>query len=221
MYLVFTRMPGESYRRRLGSLLLHSCYVFRALINSLVCWFLTETGFSCCFLFLFCFSKRPFNRAGHITGQADKVVCFSHSDHSFFGTCRVSLYHGRCLGLCRVSLAVLFWVDSRFLAPLFSRTIIQTGSLALPTVQSNLYSLNQTGRLARPIPVNVPDPIRIRAGSPGKHWPETGRMTLAHWLASGPDPFGQNLAQSARTKSAPGWFCIILSGTSLEERNRF
>ena len=30
MYLVFTRMPGESYRRRLRSLL---CYVFRALIN--------------------------------------------------------------------------------------------------------------------------------------------------------------------------------------------
>ena len=28
-----------SYRRRLGSLLLYLCYVFRALINSLVCWF--------------------------------------------------------------------------------------------------------------------------------------------------------------------------------------
>ena len=37
VYLVFTRMPGESYRRRLRSLLLHLCYVFRALINSLVC----------------------------------------------------------------------------------------------------------------------------------------------------------------------------------------
>ena len=37
MYLVFTRMAGESYRRRLGSLLLCLCYVFRALINSLVC----------------------------------------------------------------------------------------------------------------------------------------------------------------------------------------
>ena len=36
MYLVFTRMPGESYRRRLGSLLLYVCDVFRALINSLV-----------------------------------------------------------------------------------------------------------------------------------------------------------------------------------------
>ena len=38
MYLVFTRMPGESYRRRLRSLLLCLCYVFRALITSLVCW---------------------------------------------------------------------------------------------------------------------------------------------------------------------------------------
>ena len=37
-YLVFTRVPGESYRKRLGSLLLCLCDVFRALINSLVCW---------------------------------------------------------------------------------------------------------------------------------------------------------------------------------------
>ena len=36
MSLVFTRMPGVSYRRRVRSLLLYVCYVFRALINSLV-----------------------------------------------------------------------------------------------------------------------------------------------------------------------------------------
>ena len=36
MYLVFTRMPGESYRRRLRSLLLCLSDVFRELINSLV-----------------------------------------------------------------------------------------------------------------------------------------------------------------------------------------
>ena len=36
MYLVFTRMPGESYRRR-SRFLLCLCDVFRALINSLVC----------------------------------------------------------------------------------------------------------------------------------------------------------------------------------------
>ena len=39
VYLVFTRMPGESYCRGLRSLLLHLCYVFWALMNSLVCWF--------------------------------------------------------------------------------------------------------------------------------------------------------------------------------------
>ena len=42
MYFVFTRLPGESYRKRLGSLLLYLCYVFRALINSLVCCFCTS-----------------------------------------------------------------------------------------------------------------------------------------------------------------------------------
>ena len=36
MYLVFTHVPGESYRRRLRSLLLCLCDDFRALINSLV-----------------------------------------------------------------------------------------------------------------------------------------------------------------------------------------
>ena len=36
MYLVFTRMPSESHPRRLGSLFLYLCYVFRALINFLV-----------------------------------------------------------------------------------------------------------------------------------------------------------------------------------------
>ena len=42
MYLVFTRMPGESYCRRLRSLLLCLCDVFRTLINSLICWFCTS-----------------------------------------------------------------------------------------------------------------------------------------------------------------------------------
>ena len=39
MYLVFTCMPVESYCWWLRSLLLCLCDVFRALINSLVCWF--------------------------------------------------------------------------------------------------------------------------------------------------------------------------------------
>ena len=36
MHLVFTRLPGENYSRRLGSLLLCLCDVFLALIHSLV-----------------------------------------------------------------------------------------------------------------------------------------------------------------------------------------
>ena len=37
-----TGMPGESYHRQLRSSL-YLCYAFRALINSLVCWFCTST----------------------------------------------------------------------------------------------------------------------------------------------------------------------------------
>ena len=73
---------------------------------------------------------------------------------------------------------------------------------------------------AEPSPVNMLDLIGIRSGSAGKHWPEMGRMIVAHRLASGPDLFGQNLTQSARTKWDPGWFCAVLPGTSVEERNR-
>ena len=38
-YLVFIHMLGGSYRKRLRSLLLYLCYVFRALINSPV-WYI-------------------------------------------------------------------------------------------------------------------------------------------------------------------------------------
>ena len=44
MYLVFTRMPGENYRRQLRSLLMYLCYVFRALINSLCVVFYLDKG---------------------------------------------------------------------------------------------------------------------------------------------------------------------------------
>ena len=44
MYLVFTRIPGENYRRRLRSLLLRLCDVFRALIYSLACWFIAAVS---------------------------------------------------------------------------------------------------------------------------------------------------------------------------------
>ena len=42
MYLVFTRMPSESYRRHLRCLFCTCVMYFRALINSLVCWFCTS-----------------------------------------------------------------------------------------------------------------------------------------------------------------------------------
>ena len=94
---------------------------------------------------------------------------------------------------------------------------------------SHCYSTEQAMNMVKDIshrysteqPVNIMDPICIRSGLAGKHWPEAGRMILAHRLASGPDPFGQNVTQSARTKSDPGWFRTILSGTSVEERNQF
>ena len=65
-------------------------------------------------------------------------------------------------------------------------------------------------------PVNMSDSIHIRSGSGGKHWPEVGWMILAHQL----DPFGQNLTQSARTKLDLGWFCTVLSGSSVDEWNQ-
>ena len=43
MYLVFTRIPCESCCRRLRSLLSYLCYMFRALINFLVCWFCSSS----------------------------------------------------------------------------------------------------------------------------------------------------------------------------------
>ena len=69
----------------------------------------------------------------------------------------------------------------------------------------------------RHYPGNMPDPIHIQSRSAGKHWLEVGRMILAHRIASGPDPFGQKLTQSARTKSDLGWFCTVLSEMSVEE----
>ena len=69
-------------------------------------------------------------------------------------------------------------------------------------------------------PANMPDPIRIRSGLAGKHWPETGPMSLVHRLASGPNPSGQNLTQSARTRSDPGRFCTVGFGPPVGQRNR-
>ena len=53
MYLVFTRIAGESYRRRLRSLLLCLCDVIRALLISLE-WCLTYNSYSS---FAHCFEE--------------------------------------------------------------------------------------------------------------------------------------------------------------------
>ena len=60
------------------------------------------------------------------------------------------------------------------------------------------------GRRCRIVPINMPDPIRIRSGLGGKHWPEAGRMISAHRLASGPDPFGQNLTLVGQNQIGSG-----------------
>ena len=49
MYLVFTRIPGESYGRCLRSLLLCLCDVFQAPINSLGCCFFYVSQVNWCF----------------------------------------------------------------------------------------------------------------------------------------------------------------------------
>ena len=69
MYLVFTRPPGESYRRRLGSLLLHLCYVFRALINFLVCRCHPTANFSpfnCCLSVVLWLVKWAYPENSHV-----------------------------------------------------------------------------------------------------------------------------------------------------------
>ena len=102
MYLVFTRVPGESYRRRLGSLLL--C-LFRALIRkkyknlphrglepasvlrSLGCWFiqyLLQKIESSCFhvhpmLWLFDFVVVVFSTSLSAVGNSGRLTCIRHS----------------------------------------------------------------------------------------------------------------------------------------------
>ena len=54
MYLIFTRIPGETYRRRLRSLS-YFCYVFWDFINSLVWWFCGSSALSLVLMFPFPF----------------------------------------------------------------------------------------------------------------------------------------------------------------------
>jgi len=80
MYLVFTHMPGESYRRRLRSLLLYLCYVFRALVNSPVSWFCTST------LYLVLFQIRIFGcSVVRLSVYTSTWQCEPGVNHAFSG----------------------------------------------------------------------------------------------------------------------------------------
>ena len=54
VYAPCKHMPGGSYRRRLRSLLLYLCCVFRALISSLVC---VDNSLSVCVTIVHCSAK--------------------------------------------------------------------------------------------------------------------------------------------------------------------
>ena len=62
----------------------------------------------------------------------------------------------------------------------------------------------------------MPDPIRLPSGSDRKHWPQAAWMMLAQRLTSGPDPFSQNLTQSARTNRFRAGFAQYDQGCLLK-----
>ena len=75
----YSRVPGESYRRRLGSLWLYLRYVFRALINSLVCRFYNITRSNCWPKWHWNVTKVNCVRSGVCCKHADlwqTVLCF-------------------------------------------------------------------------------------------------------------------------------------------------
>ena len=98
MYFVFTRMPGESYRRWLRSLLLCLCDVFRALMNSLVCWFYTDAlGLV---LFQIIAQKIPPSMIEVVlvvTIMTDKLLCCQTSTCDWMANC-VLLWYWRLPG---------------------------------------------------------------------------------------------------------------------------
>ena len=101
VFLVFTHMPGESYHRRLRSLLLYLCYIIWALINSLVGWFFT-TWADCECVADFCTGvPRPGDSCTHPCEVADGPAWQTHSGH------RPGAQAGHC---CRVSFLMRHWL---------------------------------------------------------------------------------------------------------------
>ena len=79
MYLLFTRMPGESCRRRFRSLSLYSCDVIRVLITSLVCWFRIAIAKFVCFGFFVCFGLVLFPTSFDISKTGFSLRCYAFS----------------------------------------------------------------------------------------------------------------------------------------------
>ena len=98
IYLVFTGILSENHRRRFGPLLLCLCEVFWALINSLVCWFISANFGSYGHLASWLASCIT-TLCGSITRQVGRRRCrlplesenCAHFFHFFFGS-----LSGRC-----------------------------------------------------------------------------------------------------------------------------
>ena len=97
VYLVFTRMTGYSYRRRLGSLL-RLCDVLRALITSLVCWLSLWWEPTCCIFILvvvyFLLFTSCWCKAATFISIIFPRICKTwgwHSDHVY--VCKLSHVH--------------------------------------------------------------------------------------------------------------------------------
>ena len=121
MYLVFTRMPGEIYRRRLRSFLFPCVTAFGALINSLACWFFSSLDES----------RRVLagkQQTPQLQVSCDKNsdlndrLCFLTNDFSLLKPSRVS---GRCI-----------WKISRLNQPISVHSISRIHSPELPSKRS-------------------------------------------------------------------------------------
>ena len=97
VYLVFTRMPGMSYRRWLRSVLLCLCGVFRALINSHVCWSISS-------LFFVYFSLTLF------LGPFFLLLCFHFLRGAFVVVMKCKLYLSICSKFAQDEHTVKFFV---------------------------------------------------------------------------------------------------------------
>ena len=83
VYLVLTRMPGESYCRRRRSLL-YLCDVFHSIINSLVCWFYWSA-----FSDVFCQNASTIRQN---IDSCDSIAPSGMVDHLFFWRPTVPVY---------------------------------------------------------------------------------------------------------------------------------